>query len=929
MSETDKVGLVRCPKCEKILPEVTDFSINRCGGCGSILRRPSRPPQTKTISSAPSASSSPYSFFEAFSFPFSSEGLLQSSAWQENSRYISRWRVVKHAVVATLRLHRLGTDRNWNKTVPNLPDLDLKSTIEASGTGKVYRVVNRHTGLTYALKEFRDDSSQRQQISADVQILKELDHPNLVKCYDVVFGDAGVSFLLLEPLDRGFSSVTCEFDLLTFAYQLLSGLNFLHRKRIRHGDIKLANIFVDLNGQVKLLYLGKTLSNTTPFSPEIGAIHDEFSWDVWSVGLCILKLGKLSGRLSESEDVQKQPSTELLRFLSACMQADVLKRWTAEQLVHHPFFDQLSHKKELQLNKEIQLPSIIEEKDLFNLREQLTSPVRKKPRISTEDEDRVYNLETPKDSTTHEVPESCIEHCNLFLPDCEFEKDKLVRMWIAEECFELGATKRMEDVGNMYFDALIQREVIVPSKFDNILRQTMYKVNTSQVPDGLLKQGNYLRITPSNMNEIDSGALHLTWKCKTLDRSFSDALKNFKQLHTLVVLGDRCAVTGQLPSDFFLGLKLLRTLDLSRTHIAEVPGSIGKLESLRYLDMSGTPIQRLPESVDRLHRLQTLNLKYCVGLSALPRGLGKLVELRHLDLDIISQLKSMPGGMGNLVKLQTLQAFIVGKKNDGCGIGELKNMNEISGSFSISMLENVSGAEEAREAVLLHKTYIDKLELRWNDFGDADSQDTAEILESLQPHFHLKELLLSFYGGSRFPSWMSNPFYTDLVTMTLYKCINCAILPSIGELPSLKILNIFHMENVRNISILFCRNIVTTVVNAFPRLEELTLEGMSALEEWTGVEDGDFPCLAQVSIRYCPELRLLPLSQLSSLERLEISHCKQLISLTEGSLPDSLDSLIIRCCPGINERCRKDGVDWPKIAAVRNIWIDFEKLGLD
>ncbi|XP_041999590.1 mitogen-activated protein kinase kinase 5-like [Salvia splendens] len=333
MSRTDKVSLVRCPKCEKI---VTDFCISRCGGCGAILRRPSSPPQTKTISSAPSASSesssSPYSFDE-FTFPFSTEDLLQSSAWQgwewdppQNSRYISRWRVVKHAVVATLRLHRLGTDRNWNKTVPNLPDFDLKPIIEASGTGKVYRVVHRHTGLTYALKEFRDDSSQRQQISADVQILKELDHPNLVKCYDVVFGDAGVSFLLLEPLDRGFSNVTCKFDLLTFAYQLLLGLNFLHRNRIWQWDIKLYNIFVDHTGQVKLLYLGKTLSNTTPFSPEIGAIHDEFSWDVWSVGLCILKLGKSSGRFSEIEDVQEQPSTELLRFLSACMQADVLKR---------------------------------------------------------------------------------------------------------------------------------------------------------------------------------------------------------------------------------------------------------------------------------------------------------------------------------------------------------------------------------------------------------------------------------------------------------------------------------------------------------------------------------------------------------------------------------------------------------------------------
>lgn len=38
MSETAKVRLVRCPKCENLLPEVTDFSVYQCGGCGTVLR---------------------------------------------------------------------------------------------------------------------------------------------------------------------------------------------------------------------------------------------------------------------------------------------------------------------------------------------------------------------------------------------------------------------------------------------------------------------------------------------------------------------------------------------------------------------------------------------------------------------------------------------------------------------------------------------------------------------------------------------------------------------------------------------------------------------------------------------------------------------------------------------------------------------------
>ncbi|KAJ0668944.1 putative protein enhanced disease resistance 4 [Helianthus annuus] len=39
MSESPaKVRLVRCPKCENLLPEVTDYAVYQCGGCGAVLR---------------------------------------------------------------------------------------------------------------------------------------------------------------------------------------------------------------------------------------------------------------------------------------------------------------------------------------------------------------------------------------------------------------------------------------------------------------------------------------------------------------------------------------------------------------------------------------------------------------------------------------------------------------------------------------------------------------------------------------------------------------------------------------------------------------------------------------------------------------------------------------------------------------------------
>ncbi|VFQ66989.1 unnamed protein product [Cuscuta campestris] len=351
-------------------------------------------------------------------------------------------------------------------------------------------------------------------------------------------------------------------------------------------------------------------------------------------------------------------------------------------------------------------------RDLFDEEKELTRPLKKKSKISMGDEGRVYHLESSKDLTSgvpRTVPERCIEHCKLFLPDSEFGKDQLVQMWVAEDCIELRVAERLENVGYSYFDALVREKVIVPSKFDKVHREMKYKFNTSQVSDGLLNQGNYLRINACELGTIRREALHLTWQCKKIDQTFFDVLKNFKQLHTLVVNEGCSDLITILPHDIFLGFRFLRTLDLSRTHIEEIPGSIGKLESLQYLDFSGTPIKQLPDSTDRLHRLQTLNLKTCFALFTLPRGLGMLVNLRHLDFDIASQLKSMPKGIGNLIKLQTLRAFIVGK-NDGCGIRELKRMNEIAGSFCILGLENVSNAEEAKGAALSEKQYIDKLE---------------------------------------------------------------------------------------------------------------------------------------------------------------------------------------------------------------------------
>ncbi|XP_057511831.1 protein ENHANCED DISEASE RESISTANCE 4-like isoform X1 [Actinidia eriantha] len=50
MSEPGEVRLVRCPKCQNLLPELIDYSVYQCGGCGAVLRAKNRNSESDTLS---------------------------------------------------------------------------------------------------------------------------------------------------------------------------------------------------------------------------------------------------------------------------------------------------------------------------------------------------------------------------------------------------------------------------------------------------------------------------------------------------------------------------------------------------------------------------------------------------------------------------------------------------------------------------------------------------------------------------------------------------------------------------------------------------------------------------------------------------------------------------------------------------------------
>ncbi|XP_010245910.1 PREDICTED: putative disease resistance protein RGA3 [Nelumbo nucifera] len=483
----------------------------------------------------------------------------------------------------------------------------------------------------------------------------------------------------------------------------------------------------------------------------------------------------------------------------------------------------------------------------------------------------------------------CFLYCSIFPKGYAFDKEKLVHLWMAQGFIHPEGRKSMEYVGNGYFNDLLRRSFFQCScnyegqESMHTMHDLIHELAQSVSGD------ECFRIEDDKTSIISVNARHSSFLCKEIEPKMLEALYKCTGLRTFLLLRKFPHCTEKIPFDPFLQLKCLRVLDLSYTNITYLSDSIGNLRLLRYLDLSKTLLKSLPKSIAGLYNLQTLKLRDCSNLTVLPKDIKKLINLRHLDLESCSNLVCTPPGLGGLTCLQTLTIFIVGKESD-CGIEELRNMISLRGSICISKLENVDSKVDVNNGYLNTKNNLHKLKLQWSD-GNVSVQPEAEeeVLESLQPNMNLKELRIENYGGTKFPSWMRYPMVSNLVHISLYNCTNCRDLPPIGKLPFLKSLKIDGMLEIRRIS---PESYGNCEVTTFPSLEVLKLRNMPNLEVWSGVDEGEFDHLCDLSISCCPMLSVLP-NLPPSLTKLEISNCEKLTSLP---IVPSLQNLVIDEC---------------------------------
>ncbi|KRH65421.1 hypothetical protein GLYMA_03G034800v4 [Glycine max] len=493
----------------------------------------------------------------------------------------------------------------------------------------------------------------------------------------------------------------------------------------------------------------------------------------------------------------------------------------------------------------------------------------------------------------------CFVYCSLYPQDYQFEKNELTLLWMAEDLLKKPRRGRtLEEVGHEYFDDLVSRSFFQRSNSSSlshrkwfVMHDLMHDLATSLGGDFYFRSEELGKET-----EINTKTRHLSFtKFNSAVLDNFDIVGRVKFLRTFLSIINfeaapfnneeaRCIIVSKLMYLRVLSFHDFRSLD-------SLPDSIGKLIHLRYLDLSRSSVETLPESVSNLYNLQTLKLYNCRKLTKLPSDLRNLVNLRHLEIRK-TPIEEMPRGMSKLNHLQHLHFFVVGK-HEGNGIKELGGLSNLRGQLELRNLENVSQSDEALEARMMDKKHINSLQLEWsrcnNNNNSTNFQLEIDVLCKLQPHYNIESLEIKGYQGTRFPDWMGNSSYCNMTSLTLSDCDNCSMLPSLGQLPSLKVLEISGLNRLKTIDAGFYKNEDCRM--PFPSLESLTIHHMPCWEVWSSFDSEAFPVLKSLEIRDCPKLEGSLPNHLPALTTLYISNCELLVS----SLPTApaIQSLVI------------------------------------
>ena len=202
---------------------------------------------------------------------------------------------------------------------------EIKELIGVGGMAMVYKAYDSIDDKTVAIKilkdEFLGNAEFMRRFKNESKAIAVLSHQNIVKVYDVSFGDK-IQYIVMEYIDGitlkeyiGQQKVIPWKEAVHFTVQILQALQHAHEKGIVHRDIKPQNIMLLQDGSIKVTDFGiARISNNetrTMTSKTIGSVHYiapeqarggviDGKADIYSVGVMLYEM--LTGQLPFEAD---------------------------------------------------------------------------------------------------------------------------------------------------------------------------------------------------------------------------------------------------------------------------------------------------------------------------------------------------------------------------------------------------------------------------------------------------------------------------------------------------------------------------------------------------------------------------------------------------------------------------------------------------